>query len=180
MNIVSDMWARQSTGDSASGRTGIMDSLKDQGTSRTAEALAGVSTTLGIMAKINEGNRKGGQYYDRAVDEQIAAAGAQAGAVQQTGELKSQLLAALGATTSQAGASGIDSGSGIAADTANTLTRRNVSAQVQTGISGDMKARQHQINSLRLIMAGKDAKRAGMLGGIGMGLDFAAKAAQMG
>lgn len=161
MNIASAAMGAATSG--AGDGMGVLSQWKK---SDTISSLQGGASALGMLGAIGGGYAKAANYKEQASDAILQ--GQQAGVTgqqTQTG-LKQQLLSTLAGRTAAYGASGVDAGSGVAADTRTALTGEAVQAGNLAGDQTAIAQSRQQINALNYRRMAQQATSAGWIDGI--------------
>lgn len=139
-------------------------------------SLAAGSSALAALAAIGEGAAKAQSAKMSAMSWRAQADQEFVQGQSEVGGLKRQLLDQMGSRTAAYGASGVDVGQGVAADTRGALSQEASAAQRMSMLSASIRSRRDMVNAIMADQQAKDARRAGLLGSVGLllkGLTFA-------
>lgn len=161
-----------SAASSAAGGSGPMDIF---GGSTGLSALQGLSTGVGLLSSMAATDTSVDAYKMQADEARTSAIKVLDAGQQQQAGLKAQLLDVLGQHAAAYGASGVDVGQGVVADTAKAATVAAGRAMQTDRLSTMMAQRGFIARADEYDQAATDAKDAGDLGILGSILGFGAK-----
>ncbi|HEV2570937.1 MAG TPA: hypothetical protein VGU72_04305 [Beijerinckiaceae bacterium] len=153
--------------------SGMMDDVSGFGKrmglsgSRISGGLGMAASTISAISAIAAGRAKAQAARVQAIDEWNQAEIVKVDTEQQQLGLKQQLLGQLAQRDSAYAASGVDIGSGVAADTRRSMTQSEVASGNVAQLAGSMRSRRHIINSFAAIQKSREEQAAGTLGAIG-------------
>lgn len=138
----------------------------------TLAGLQGISSAAGLLSQIGATKAAGrsermradmeaAAYDMQAQDEMLNSAQSFVAGEGEVGGLRQQLAQTLGARQALAGASGVDVGSGVVADTRRALADRANTSETVTRANAEIVSRRHQINALAAQMRASQSRMAG-------------------
>lgn len=156
--------------------SGMMDDVSGFGKrmgltgSRLSGGLGMAASTISAISALRAGQAKARAARIQAIDEWNQAEIVKVDTEGQQLGLKQQLLGQLSQRDSAYAASGVDVGSGVAADTRRSMTENEVASGNVAQLAGSIKSRRHIINSFAAIQKSREEQAAGELGAAGFAL----------
>ncbi len=138
------------------------------------------SSAIGMFGAMSAGQNIAGAYNSAAADAKIESQGALVQGAGQVAGLRQNLTQLLGQRTVMAGAGGVDTGQGVAAQN-RTLMGQTTDTQTGVDLAGArINSDKYQISGLNDQLLAEQAKQSGMVGALGSGLGLGLSLLMMG